>query len=73
MAEDKTEKGRRRKNQRQTGSKLYQAVLEIGRDSDGKRIRKYFYGKTNAEAKALKEAYKRKLQLQQGGGIDPAG
>lgn len=73
VAEDKTEKGRRRKNQRQTGTKLYQAVLEVGRRPDGTRDRKYFYGATNKEAKDKKEAYKRQLELQLNGGIDPEG
>ena len=39
---------RKRKNERADGR--IQIPLDIGRDADGKRLRKYFYGATRAEA-----------------------
>lgn len=47
---------RKRKGERPDG--LIQVALEIGRDENGKRIRKFFYGHTRAEAEAKREAYK---------------
>ena len=35
----------------------YQASVMLGRDSDGKVVRKYFYGKTQREANAKKNAF----------------
>ena len=46
---------RKRKNERADGR--IQIPLDIGRDADGKRLRKYFYGATRAEAEAKKAAY----------------
>ncbi|MCR4622631.1 MAG: site-specific integrase [Clostridiales bacterium] len=46
---------RKRKNERADGR--IQIPLDIGRDTDGKRLRKYFYGATRAEAEAKKAAY----------------
>lgn len=37
---------------------MIQVSLEIGRDENGKRIRKFFYGHTRSEAEAKREAYK---------------
>lgn len=47
---------RKRKGERPDG--LIQVALEIGRDENGKRIRKFFYGHTRAEAEAKRDAYK---------------
>lgn len=47
---------RKRKGERPDG--LIQVALEIGRDANGKRIRKFFYGHTRSEAEAKRDAYK---------------
>jgi len=43
------------------GVKYYKTTLLIGRDSNGKKILKYFYGKNKQEAEKMKEEYKRDL------------
>ncbi|MDR1668340.1 MAG: site-specific integrase [Oscillospiraceae bacterium] len=60
--EEKSKPGRHKKYQRQTGSKLFQKVLELPRNKDGSRNRKFFYGATNAEAEERRDAYKKKLK-----------
>ena len=35
----------------------YQVSLDIGRDENGKRIRKYFYGETQKEANQKRKEY----------------
>lgn len=45
----------------------YQTSVVIGRDNEGKTIRKYFYGKTQKEANAKKEEY---LTASSGASID---
>lgn len=46
---------RKRKGERQDGR--IQIQLDVGYDANGKRVRKYFYGKTRAEAETKKAAY----------------
>ena len=46
---------RKRKNERSDGR--IQIQLDIGRDANGKRVRKYFYGDTRAEAERKKAEY----------------
>ena len=46
---------RKRKGERPDGR--IQIQLDVGYDADGKRLRKYFYGKTRAEAETKKAAY----------------
>lgn len=53
---------RKRKGERADGR--IQIQLDLGRDQDGKRVRKYFYGKTRAEAERKKAAY-----LEQASGV----
>lgn len=53
---------RKRKGERADGR--IQIQLDVGYDATGKRVRKYFYGKTRAEAETKKAAY-----LQQADGI----
>ena len=53
---------RKRKNERPDGR--IQIQLDIGRDSNGKRICKFFYGSTRTEAELKKATY-----LQQISGI----
>lgn len=53
---------RKRKGERADGR--IQIRIDIGYDANGKRVRKYFYGKTRAEAETKKAAY-----LQQADGI----
>lgn len=60
MASDSVpQKKKRKRNQRADGR--IQTELTIGRDENGKPIRKFFYGKTRTEAFAKKEAYKKKM------------
>ena len=40
----------------------FQVSLDLGRDADGKRIRKYFYGATQKEANKKKSDYLRELE-----------
>lgn len=53
---------RKRKGERPDGR--IQLILDIGRDPDGKRLRKVFYGRTRAEAETKKAAY-----LEQASGV----
>ncbi|WP_308463407.1 hypothetical protein [Clostridium pasteurianum] len=39
------------------GIKYYKVYLELGRDSQGKRKRKEFYGKSKKEAEAKRDEY----------------
>lgn len=39
----------------------YKVYLDIGKDSDGKRVRKQFYGKTKEEAETKRELYLKQL------------
>lgn len=50
---------RKRKNERSDGR--IQVQLDIGRDENGKRIRKYFYGKTRREAEEQKSEFTKRL------------
>lgn len=43
------------------GQKYYRLRVDLGRDSDGKRIRKTFYGKSKKEAEGKLEEYKKGL------------
>lgn len=43
------------------GKKYYRLRVELGRDSDGKRVRKTFYGKSKKEAEDKLEEYKNGL------------
>lgn len=54
------EKKRRRRGER--ADKRIQVTLTLGRRPDGKPDRKSFYGRTRAEAEALRDAYKRDLE-----------
>ncbi len=56
---------KKRKGKRADGRS--QAMLDLGRDAAGKRIRKVFYGKTYTEAKGKADAFKRQLDS----GISP--
>ena len=40
------------------GKKYYRVYLDLGRDSNGKRIRKEFYGVNKKDAEAKLEQYK---------------
>ena len=40
----------------------YQIVVELGRDKNGKRVRKYFYGSTQKEALQKKAEYLESMQ-----------
>jgi len=46
---------RKRKGERSDGR--IQVQLDIGRDANGKRVRKFFYGKTRVEAEKKKAEY----------------
>ena len=50
---------RKRKGERKDG--LIQVSLQIGRKPDGKPDRRYFYGKTRAEAEQKRDAFKASL------------
>lgn len=58
MPDDKPK--RKRKGERKDG--LIQRSLVVGRKQNGKYDRKYFYGRTIAEANQKKEAFKEKLK-----------
>ncbi len=54
------EKKRRRRGER--ADRRIQVTLTLGRRPDGKPDRKSFYGRSRAEAEALRDAYKRDLE-----------
>ena len=58
MADKKT---RRKRGQRDDGRIL--VTLTLGRDRNGKLVRKYFYGDTRREAESKRDDYLRKRQL----------
>ena len=55
------EKKRKRRGERDDGRIL--VTLVIGRNGDGKFIRKYFYGRTRKEAEKKREDYKRMQEM----------
>lgn len=50
-------------NYEKNGVKYFRVTLDLGRDSNGKRIRREFYGKSKKEAEEKREAYKNGLNL----------
>lgn len=59
MASGINQAKRKRKGERKDG--LIQVSLQIGRKPDGKPDRRYFYGKTRAEAEQKRDAFKASL------------
>ena len=51
-----------KKNYKVNGNEYYRVSASFGRDSEGKLIRKYFYGKTKKEAEKKMEEYKFNLR-----------
>ncbi len=50
-------------NYEKNGIKYFRVTLDLGRDSDGNRIRKEFYGKSKKEAEKKRDDYKNGLNI----------
>lgn len=50
-------------NYEKNGNKYFRVTLDLGRDSNGKRIRKEFYGKSKKDAEDKREEYQNGLSL----------